>query len=462
MKRIDQFKDKKILVLGLAKSGLNVAKLLHELGALLTVNDYKPFDENPEARELLNLGIKVITGEHPTDLLEEQFELVVKNPGIPYSNPVVQAALRRHIPIVTEVEVASLVAESRMIAITGTNGKTTTTALTTAILNENRTEGQAYAVGNIGVPISQVVREAGSVDDLVTEMSSFQLLATPSLRPTIAAITNLYSAHLDYHGSREEYVGAKLNITANQTPDDYLIYNSDQDELTQLVKEKSQAQLIPFSIERAEVNGCYSDGQYIYFKEEVVAAVSDVALSGRHNLQNVLVAVGIAKLSGVSNEAIQAVLRQFSGVAHRSQYVATIDGRQFINDSKATNALATSKALAGFDQPIILLAGGLDRGESFDDLIPYLKQVKAVISFGETGERLQSFAKEQGVPSAKKVDTLTQAVDVGYAESAPGDVILLSPACASWDQYPNFEKRGDEFIELVTNLQRKDDNDEQA
>lgn len=460
MKKTDQFKDKKILVLGLAKSGLNVAKLLHQLGALLTVNDYKPFDENPEARELLNLGIKVITGEHPADLLEEQFEWVVKNPGIPYSNPVVQAAIQRNIPVITEVEVANRVADARLIAITGTNGKTTTTALTTAILNQDRTEGQAYAVGNIGVPISQVVREAGPADDLVTEMSSFQLLATPSLRPAIAAITNLYSAHLDYHGSREEYVAAKLNITANQTPDDYLIYNSDQEELAQWVKEKSQATLIPFSIERAEVTGCYSDEQYIYFKEEVVAAVSDVALSGRHNLQNVLVAVAIAKLSHVSNEIIQVVLQQFSGVAHRSQYVDTVNDRLFINDSKATNALATSKALAGFEQPIILLAGGLDRGESFDQLIPHLERVKAIISFGEMGEQLQTFAKSQGVPFAEKVDTLTQAVEVAYAKSMPGDVILLSPACASWDQYPNFEKRGEEFIELVAKERRKDGNNE--
>lgn len=461
MKTTDQFKNKKILILGLAKSGLNAAKLLHKLEALLTVNDYKLLDENPEARELLNLGIKVITGSHPTDLLEEQFELVVKNPGIPYSNPIVREAQRKSIPVVTEIEIASLVTEANVIAITGTNGKTTTTVLTNQLLNSNRPKGQAYAVGNIGVPMSQTVLEVGSDDDLVSEVSSFQLLGAPSLHPSIAAITNLYSAHLDYHGTRDDYVQAKLNITANQTSEDYLIYNADQEELTTLVKNQSQATLIPFSITTEQLNGTYVKQGYIYFKEECVAAVSDVALSGSHNLQNVLVAVAIAKLRNVSNDNIIKVLRQFTGVEHRSQYVDTIDGRVFINDSKATNALATSKALEGFNQPVILLAGGLDRQESFDQLRPHLNQVKAVISYGETKQIIHDFANSHQVESTKIVDTLAEAVDEAYKLSKSGDIILLSPACASWDQYANFEKRGEEFVKLVAERRKKEDNNDE-
>jgi len=213
LKETYEFRHKKVLVLGLAKSGTSAANLLHNLGAIVTVNDRKPFAENPEAQELLEKGIKVICGEHPDDLLDDGFELIVKNPGIPYSNFIIQDALRRHIPVITEVELAYRVSEAEFIGITGTNGKTTTTTLIYEILRTG--DRSPLLAGNIGIVASDVVQEATSKNIIVTELSSFQLLGIDKFRPKIAVITNLYSAHLDYHGSREEYLAAKENIIKN-------------------------------------------------------------------------------------------------------------------------------------------------------------------------------------------------------------------------------------------------------
>ncbi|WP_208558844.1 UDP-N-acetylmuramoyl-L-alanine--D-glutamate ligase [Marinilactibacillus kalidii] len=453
MKQIDKYTNKKILVLGLALSGVNAAKLLHKLKALVTVNDYKNLDENPEARELVNEGLRVITGGHPSELMDEDFELVVKNPGIPYSNPIIKRALEKQIPIITEVELASEVAESTIIGITGTNGKTTTTTMITEILNTERKAGKAYAAGNIGTPASQVVLTATDEDEIVLELSSFQLLGTPSLKPKISVITNLYSAHLDYHGTRKEYVNAKLEITKNQTEEDFLVYNADQTELTELVHQHSHAQLVPFSRKKILEKGAYIKDDAIYYKDEYVIKVEDILLPGKHNLENALAAVAVAKLMNKGNDQIKLALSQFKGVKHRTQFVRTFEGRKFYNDSKATNTLATINALEGFTKPVILLAGGLDRGVSFDDLIPAMeKHVKAVLAFGETAEQLLETAKRAGIEHTLKVVDVEQAVPEAYKISDPEDIVLLSPACASWDQYPSFEIRGNAYMESIERL----------
>lgn len=450
MKKIDKYTNKKILVLGLALSGLSAAKLLHKLKALVTVNDYKNLDENPEARELINEGIRVITGGHPTDLMDEDFELVVKNPGIPYSNPIIKKALEKGIPIITEVELAYEVNESQMIGVTGTNGKTTTTTMITEILNTDRNSGKAYAAGNIGTPASEIAMISTEADETVLELSSFQLLGTPNLRPSISVITNLYSAHLDYHGTRKEYVNAKLNITQNQTDQDYFVYNADQDELSELAVQHSKAQLIPFSRKKKVENGVYVNNGRIYFNEEEILEVNDILLPGKHNLENALAAVAVAKLMEKSNESIKNALSQFKGVKHRTQFVCTFENRKFYNDSKATNSLATINALEGFKSPIILLAGGLDRGVSFDDLIPAMeKNVKAVLAFGETADAIINTAQKAGIEKTIKVVNVEQAVPEAYKISEPGDIVLLSPACASWDQYPSFEIRGNAYMESI-------------
>ncbi|EDL62698.1 UDP-N-acetylmuramoyl-L-alanine--D-glutamate ligase [Bacillus sp. SG-1] len=449
MKTTLKFKHKKVLVLGLAKSGVSAASLLHKLDAFVTVNDRKPFSDNPEAQGLLQQGIKVICGSHPIELLDEGFDYIVKNPGIPYNNPLVSGALEKGIPVLTEVELAYLVSEAPFIGITGTNGKTTTTTLVHEMLDKGGK--QPLIAGNIGTVASEVAQTAKEENNIVIELSSFQLMGIEEFRPKISIFTNLYEAHLDYHGSIEDYAKAKANITANQTKDDYLVINADQPELAELLS-FSKAQKIYFSTRRPLEKGASIKDGAIYYDDDKIMETSLIALPGKHNLENILCAVIAAKLSGVSNEAIQEVLKTFTGVKHRTQFVRTLNGRSFYNDSKATNVLAAKSALEAFDQPTILLAGGLDRGNSFDELIPYLKNVKALITFGETAVKFLETAAKAGIQTVKRVDNVEAAVPAAYEISEEGDVILLSPACASWDQYRTFEVRGDIFIDEVHKL----------
>jgi UDP-N-acetylmuramoylalanine--D-glutamate ligase len=446
LKQINTYHHKKILVLGLAKSGVTAAALLHKLGAFVTVNDKKPLSENPEAQGLLEEGIKVICGEHPVELLEDGFELIVKNPGIPYSNPMIVGAIEKGIPVITEVELAYEISESPFIAITGTNGKTTTTTLAYEMLKEG--EKSPLIAGNIGEVASGVAKEATKDNTIVIELSSFQLMGINKFNPKIAIITNLYDAHLDYHGTKQEYIDAKATITKNQTADEFLIVNSEQEDVMEIARQ-SNAKIVPFSAKNKLSEGAYVCDGWICFNDEKVMQINEIALPGTHNLENILSAMAAAKLSGVENHAIIEVLRTFTGVKHRLQYVGEIENRKFYNDSKATNILATVNALAAFSKPVILLAGGLDRGNEFDELIPYLKNVKALISFGQTAPKIERVAREAGIKMIERVDNVEKAVPVAFQNSEPGDVILLSPACASWDQYKSFEIRGDIFIEAV-------------
>lgn len=451
MKKVTKFQNEKVLVLGLAKSGVSAAKLLHDLGALVTVNDGKPFNENPQAQELLEAGITVITGSHPIELVDEGFSLMVKNPGIPYTHPMVARALELHIPVITEVELAYLISEAPIIGITGTNGKTTTTTMIATILNENRTKGQARLSGNIGYPASSVAQEATNDDELVMELSSFQLKGTRSFHPHIAVITNLYEAHIDYHQTRADYVASKWKIQANMTADDYLVLNWQQEEVRELAK-TTQAQVVAFSTTE-KVDGAYLLDGNLYYKDELVMPADQLGVPGSHNIENALAAIAVAKLMHVENSAIQTALSQFHGVKHRTQFIKEIAGVRYYNDSKATNILATQKALAGFDlSKVVLLAGGLDRGNSFDSLIPSLKGLKAIILFGETKDKLADAAKQAGITSITMTENVETAVPIAAKLAQAGDIVLLSPANASWDQYPNFEVRGDKFIAAIEKL----------
>lgn len=433
-------------MLGLAKSGVTAASLLHKLDAFVTVNDQKPLSENPAAQGLLQEGIKVITGSHPIELMDEGFQYVIKNPGIPYTNPLIQKALEKGIPVLTEVELAYLISEADMIGITGTNGKTTTTTLLFEMLADG---GQNPLIaGNIGTVASEVAQEAGPHNKMVVELSSFQLMGIEDFRPHIAIITNLYEAHLDYHGSLHDYWQAKVNITKNQTEDDFLIINDDQTHLIEAVAH-TKAQVVPFSTTKEVLDGAYIKEDAIYFKDEFIVSLDDIVLPGAHNLENILSAVAACKLYDVPNESIRKVLSVFAGVKHRTQFVKEVEGRKFYNDSKATNSLATKSALNAFAGPTILLAGGLDRGNDFDDLIPYMKNVSTLIVFGETAQKLAETGRQAGIKSIITVDNVEKAVPVAYEHSRAGDVILLSPACASWDQYRTFEERGDMFIDAV-------------
>ena len=453
MEKEKSYQNQKVLVLGLAKSGFMAAQLLYKLGAEVTVNDAQDLTNHPDALALMEMGITVISGGHPDDLLDGDFDLLVKNPGIPYSNSILMQAQARNIPIVTEVEIATSVMEAHLIGLTGTNGKTTTTSMIQSFLSIERENGKAHALGNIGVPASQMALEVTAEDDVVLELSSFQLMGTPTIKPEIAVMLNLSTAHLDYHGTQDAYEDAKMNLIRQQGPEDVVIYNKDQKHLEELVIENTQAQLLPFSRKEYLEEGVSIKNETIYFKGIEVAKTDEIFLHGLHNLENFLAAIGVAKLKGVSNEAIQKVLQNFKGVKHRTQFLTEYEDRIFYNDSKATNIEATQNALAGFDQPVILLAGGLDRGISYDALIPaFTKHVKALVTFGETASFMKETAEKAGVSTIQIVENVETAVPAAYQLSQPGDVILLSPASASWDQYPSFEIRGDRFIEAVEQL----------
>lgn len=449
MIQISNFQHKKVLVLGLAKSGVAASELLHQLGAFVTVNDSKPFDENPQAQELLKKGITVICGRHPEDLLDEGFELIVKNPGIPYSNPIIVDAINRGLPVITEVELAYLISEAPIIGITGTNGKTTTTTLIFEMLNNG--QKQPLIAGNIGTVACGVAAEAKKENVIVTELSSFQLMGTIEFKPNIAILTNLFDAHLDYHGTFEEYAEAKFNITKNQDENDWLIYNASQ-EVVKKFADRSKAQKVPFSSNGRTEEGISADEETIYWMGKPYLSRLNIALPGKHNLENALAAIAACILYGCDKSAIEEVLKTFTGVRHRTQFVREWNGRKFYNDSKATNCLATKVALNAFQQPIILIAGGLDRGHSFEELRDSMQYVKAVVAYGQTGERFIEFAKSCGIEQTILAQDVEDAVVKAVPLSESGEVILLSPACASWDQYKSFEVRGDLFINAVMNL----------
>ncbi len=448
MKKISQFENQKVLVLGLARSGEAAARLLAKLGAIVTVNDGKPFDENPAAQSLLEEGIKVICGSHPLELLDEAFAYMVKNPGIPYANPMIEKALAKGIPVITEVELAYLISDAPVIGITGSNGKTTTTTMIADVLNQG---GQsAHLSGNIGFPASEVAQSVSDQDTLVMELSSFQLMGVESFKPHIAVITNLMPTHLDYHGSFEDYVAAKWTIQNHMTAEDFLVLNFNQ-ELAKELAQKTQASLVPFSSQE-KVDGAYLEAGVLYFRGEAIMEAVDLGVPGSHNIENALAAIAVAKLSGVDTASIRETLSQFGGVKHRLQKLGSIDGVQFYNDSKSTNILATQKALSGFDNSrVILIAGGLDRGNEFDELVPDIAGLKAMVLLGESAPRLKRAADKAKVPYIEAKD-VAQAAQLAFANASSGDVVLLSPANASWDMYKNFEIRGDEFIASYESL----------
>ncbi|GGA97552.1 UDP-N-acetylmuramoyl-L-alanine--D-glutamate ligase [Macrococcus hajekii] len=447
MKNVTTYKDKKVLVLGLAKSGYETAKLLQKLGAEVTVNDGQSLAGNAHAVELSEQGIKIVDGGHPLELLTGT-DLIVKNPGIPYKIDILKQAAEQHIPIITEVELAYRINEGWTMAVTGTNGKTTVTSLIGDMFkNSNKT---GLLSGNIGYVASKVAQQTDADDYMITELSSFQLMGIQTYRPHIAVITNIYSAHLDYHGTQQEYVQAKMNIAKNQQSDDYLIFNLDQKEL---LSDDIKSDVIFFSTTE-ETNGSYIKDNKIYFQGEKIIGLAEVVLPGQHNLENVLASTAACKLAGISDDAITQTLRTFKGISHRLEFVADHAGIKYYNDSKATNTLAASFALAAFQQPIHWICGGLDRGNGFEDLDAHISRVKHMYIVGETTEKLRIFAQQHDIAYTICRD-VKDAVTQTAAHSERGDVVLLSPACASWDQYKTFEVRGDEFIQQVGELCRQ-------
>lgn len=459
MKYIDTYKGKNVLVLGLGKSGYAVSKLLLKLGARITLNDKSDLTHNEQAKDLAEQGVRVIGGHHPVELLsQEHFDYFVKNPGIPYENPMVAKAQELGLPIITEPEIALSCSEAPYVCVTGSNGKTTTVMLTQQILDHHlaKTGHHAYAVGNIGTPISSVVTKATKDDILVVEISSFQLLGVTDINPKAAAIVDIYpNVHLDYHKTFENYVQAKLNVTRFQTPDDYFIANFDQKEILAKEQALTKAQIQTFS-ETDPAADYYIGEDALMYHDQKIMPLDEIKLPGIHNQQNCLVAISLARLFGAENDDITAILSSFGGAKHRLQYVGTIDERKFYNDSKSTNIEAASVALPSFKAPEVWIAGGLDRGFVFDDLVELIKEhVKAAVLYGESRYLLADACRKAGVKQIVIVDTLMEAVPNAWRLSNAGDVILFSPACASWDQFRTFEERGDYFVKFIKELKTK-------
>ncbi|WP_091835336.1 UDP-N-acetylmuramoyl-L-alanine--D-glutamate ligase [Marininema halotolerans] len=450
---MEEWKGQTIVVLGLARSGVAVARLLFHLGAKVTVNDRKPRAESPEAEELENLGIPVICGEHPENLIHEGVDLLVKNPGIPYSASPVQQALVYGIPVVTEVEIAYRVASSPIIGITGSNGKTTTTTLVGRMLKKGKVP--SVVAGNIGRALAEVAPELKANEWLVAELSSFQLKGVQTFRPRIGALLNIVPAHMDYHGDLNDYTASKEKLFSNQQPSDIAVLNWDSPECRSVAK-KIKAQILWFSRHEPVDQGIYfAEGRVMVKMANDAEAwelmpVSDIHMPGVHQ-ENGLAAAAIALAAGCPKEAIRQELATFTGVEHRLEFVGVKRGARWYNDSKATNAKATIAAIESFHEPVVLIAGGLDRGVDFRECIPAFRKLKGIVAYGEAADVLLARAKDAGIPEQEQYHArrVEEAVFAAANLVQSGDVALLSPACASWDQHTSFEERGSIFKQAV-------------
>lgn len=441
------YNDKKILVLGMARSGYEVSKLLSKYNNKIIITDKK--DQNEEhINELKNLGVEFIKSEDPIELLDSSFDLVIKNPGIRYDHPLILKANKLGIKVENEVEVAYhfLPKDAFIIAVTGSNGKTTTTTLCYEFAK--KTGKNVHLGGNIGYPLSQIVSDVNDGDVVVLEISAQQLHDCYDFNPNVSILTNLTPVHIDFFGSYENYINHKLKIFMNHTSNNIAVLNrsnKDEFEATKNIKSKK---VYFSSIEEADA--CIRDNA-IYYNGEKIIDIKDIRVKGKHNYENIMCAIIATKVLGITNEQIKEVLSTFTGVEHRIEFVKTINNRSFYNDSKATNVKSTEIALNSFDTPTILLLGGLDRGHSFEDLSDDLSHVKYIICYGETKNRIKDFADNKGI-DCKVVDTLKDATLLAYELSSEGDTILLSPACASWDQFPDFETRGKLFKEVINSI----------
>lgn len=438
------FENKKIFILGMARSGYEAAKLLSDYNNEIIVTDGKEQKEELVS-ELESLGVKVIITGDQLSLLDDSFDYVIKNPGIKYDNPVVVKAKELGIKVINEIEMAySFLDKSvNIIGVTGSNGKTTTTTLISEFMKNSF--DNVYLGGNIGIPLSNFVRDIKPNSYLVLEISDHQLCDMYDFKTNVSVLTNITPTHLDFHKSYEVYQMTKKKIFNNHTSDDLAVINKD-DEVSMKITDDIKSTKVYYGHDKT--NLAYYDEEGIYYDGKLVIKLDDIILKGKHNYQNIMGAIIAVKKYGVTNEVIQKVLKEFKGVEHRLEYVDTINGVTYYNDSKATNCVSTITALNSFDKPTILLLGGYDRGHSFHDLDDSMKNVKCVVCFGETKNRIEEFCNDLNIKCYKN-DTLKEAMNVVKDICTPGDVVLLSPACASWDQYDRFEDRGDEFKKLV-------------
>jgi UDP-N-acetylmuramoylalanine--D-glutamate ligase len=449
-----ELKNKRVLVVGLGKSGLSAAMFLRGQGARVTVSDTRnAVALAGEIPALLDAGVMVESGGHGLLTFRRQ-DLIVVSPGVPLDTPEVKQVIGYGLPVIGELELASRYLKGGIIAVTGSNGKTTTTTLIGKIFADAGMPTQVG--GNIGLPVIELVAGSTDVTVNVLEVSSFQLETAEEFHPRIAAILNITPDHLDRHHSFEAYVAAKEKIFAQQTDKDALILNAD-DRTTQMCAARAKSNVYWFSGTKVVRQGAFlRDGVVCWIekeggKAEPVLPVAEIPLKGAHNVENVLAAVCTARLSGLAAESIRASVASFKAVEHRLEYVRAIRGVEYYNDSKATNVDAAMKAVASFAGGVHLLLGGKDKDSDYSQMGELLgERVKAVYTIGSAAEKIER--QLAGMVKIVHAGTLDRAVAEATRHSAAGDVVLLAPACSSFDQFDNYEHRGRVFRQLVMDL----------
>ncbi|WP_341877165.1 UDP-N-acetylmuramoyl-L-alanine--D-glutamate ligase [Defluviitalea saccharophila] len=450
-----EWQKKNILIIGMARSGISSAKLCSRLGANVKLQDMKTREElianmAEEINLLEGMGIQLILGEDPEPIIDTQ-DLIILSPGVPTDLGFIQKAKRMNIPVWSEIELGYVLCSCPIVAITGTNGKTTTTTLVGEIMKAYNPN--THVVGNIGTPFTERVEQIKQTDIVVAEISSFQLETIHTFKPKVSAILNITPDHLNRHKTYENYISAKERIFENQDSSDFCILDED-DEICRKMKEKVRAQIVPFSRKKELDKGVFVKGDEIYVKwNEINAGIcktSDLQILGDHNVENALAATAITICMGVPAEVVKKILISFKGVEHRIEYVDTVEGVQYYNDSKATNVDAAIIGIKAMKRPIVLIGGGMDKGADFTEWVNmFPDRVKHLVLIGETTDQIIQTAHEKGFFNISKASSLNEAVTLAKNIAVSGDCVLLSPACASWDMFKSYEERGDLFKQAV-------------
>jgi len=448
-------KDRKVLVFGAGKSGISATRLLQKQGAKVVLYDSnsKVTIDSIKEKIAIDQKFELLIGELP-DKLIDTIDLLVLSPGIPTDIIEVKKIIARKIPVWGEVELAYHFSQGKIIGITGTNGKTTTTSLVGDIMKAHFAE--VFVVGNIGNPYTDYALETTEDSVIVAELSSFQLETIVDFKPDISVILNITQDHLNRHHTMENYIQAKLNITKKQTQDELCILNYD-DKILQDVAKDLSTKVMFFSISTALRDGIYLDGEDIIYSSQgetyEICNINELRILGKHNYENVMAAVGIAIAMGVPLDCISKAVKEFRAVEHRIEYVETINGVTYYNDSKGTNPDASIKAVEAMKSPTILIGGGYDKQIEFDEWIEsFQNKIKCLILLGDTREKIAQTAKRHGFTNIIMVDSLKEAVRVSALKAEAGDAVLLSPACASFDMFESYEERGRLFKEYVREM----------
>lgn len=446
---------KKVLVFGSGKSGTGAADLLGQVGACPVIYDGNPeIDKEAVVHKISHVkNVEVYAGELPEEV-QKSLDLVVLSPGVPTDLPLVRSFYGQGLPVWGEVELAYRTGKGRVLAITGTNGKTTTTALLGKIMSD--AEDSVFVVGNIGTPYTSKALEMKETSVTVAEISSFQLETIDRFAPEVSAILNITEDHLNRHHTMEEYIRVKELIIKNQKPENYCVLNYEDEVLREFGRD-IVPETVYFSSVRKLEKGIYLDNGVIVLKtekEEIpVVRTDELKLLGQHNFENVMAAVAMAYYAGVPMDSIRKSICEFTAVEHRIEYVTEKNGVVYYNDSKGTNPDAAIKGIQAMNRPTLLIGGGYDKGSSYDEwLNSFDGKVKYLVLIGQTKEKIRDAAERLGVCPCILCEDLEEAVKVCAEKAEPGEAVLLSPACASWGQFDNYEQRGDMFKEYVRKL----------